>query len=133
MSSSRRLSRSKNQRKVLSTTAAISAERLEDRVLMHGVGVEANTNFQKATANAPGAVNNKIDFIDIDAADATGLPMVGVSVSDGSAGEAGPNPGSFLVTRSGDTTSALTVNYALSGVATNGTDYQRLGGSVVIP
>lgn len=36
----------------------------------------------------------------------------------------------FVFTRSGDTSSALTVNYAIAGSATNGTDYQTLPGSV---
>ena len=49
------------------------------------------------------------------------------------AAPAAANPGQFTVTRSGPTGSPLTVFYAVSGTATNGTDYVTLSGSVVIP
>jgi hypothetical protein len=45
----------------------------------------------------------------------------------------GPDAGSFWVVRSGPTTLPLTVNYAMSGHATNGGDYSSLPGSVTIP
>ena len=42
--------------------------------------------------------------------------------------------GVFTITRSGgSTSSALTVNYSLGGSAVNGTDYQTLSGTAVIP
>ncbi len=43
--------------------------------------------------------------------------------------EGGP-VGSFLLTRTGDTTGALVVNYAVHGTAVNGVDYQTLDGQV---
>ncbi|KIA94125.1 hypothetical protein OC25_11090, partial [Pedobacter kyungheensis] len=49
--------------------------------------------------------------------------------------EGGAN-GEFTISLPGTTataTEAITVNYTLSGTATNGTDYTALGGSVVIP
>ena len=42
-------------------------------------------------------------------------------------------PGVFTITRTGATTAALTVQYALGGTATNGVAYNTLPGSVVIP
>ena len=42
-------------------------------------------------------------------------------------------PGVFTITRSGSTSSSLTVNYSLAGTARNGTDYQTLSGTAVIP
>jgi regulation of enolase protein 1 (concanavalin A-like superfamily)/plastocyanin len=44
-----------------------------------------------------------------------------------------PNPGTFLVTRTGNTTAAVTVYYSVAGVALHGADYDVLLGSVVIP
>ncbi|WP_338022527.1 FG-GAP-like repeat-containing protein [Argonema antarcticum] len=41
--------------------------------------------------------------------------------------------GQFLITRRGDTTTPLSVNYTVGGTATNGTDYQPLGGKIIIP
>ena len=61
------------------------------------------------------------------------LPTVTLSTTDAAAAEANRDPGTFTVTRSGATTAALTVNYSISGTATNGTDFDNLTGSVVIP
>lgn len=58
---------------------------------------------------------------------------VSVAATDANAAEQGSDPGTFTITRSGDTSSALTVNYTMGGTATNGTDYSTLSGTVVIP
>ncbi|HSL25388.1 MAG TPA: Calx-beta domain-containing protein [Acidimicrobiia bacterium] len=57
---------------------------------------------------------------------------VSVTATDDSAAEAGPNPGVFTITRTGDLTAALTVNYTVGGSATAGSDYAALPLSVVI-
>ena len=56
----------------------------------------------------------------------------GVTTSDGSASEdpATPDDGEFTVTLSAVSSTPTTVNYTLTGTATNGTDYQTLGASV---
>ncbi|MEA5579513.1 FG-GAP-like repeat-containing protein, partial [Anabaena sp. UHCC 0451] len=60
-------------------------------------------------------------------------PTITISTSDANAGEtvAGTtvNRGQFRLTRTGDLSSSLTVNYAVAGTATNGTDYQSLSGT----
>jgi hypothetical protein len=65
------------------------------------------------------------------------LPTITISATDINGGETltgqTANPGQFTISRSGITTQALTVNYAVQGTATNGTDYDALTGSVVIP
>src|SRR2546429_64577 len=61
------------------------------------------------------------------------LPVVTVIATDASASEAGPDPVTFTVSRSGSTALALTVYYTLAGTAQNGVDYQTLPGSVRIP
>src|SRR3972149_798376 len=60
------------------------------------------------------------------------LPMVTIAATSPDASEVGPTNGQFTVTRTGATTSALTVNYAISGTATNGIDYSTLSASVTI-
>ncbi len=60
------------------------------------------------------------------------LPTVTVASTDPSAAEPS-NVGVFTITRTGSTTNALTVNYAVSGSATSGSDYTSLGTSVTIP
>ncbi|MFM2165844.1 MAG: hypothetical protein RIS79_215 [Verrucomicrobiota bacterium] len=74
------------------------------------------------------------------------LQTVNVTASDATATEidltvsgAAADTGTFLITRSGDTTNALTVYYAFSGVtgsgvmALHGPDYEWMPGVVVIP
>jgi serine protease len=63
---------------------------------------------------------------------ADNVPSVTVSATDAAAAEAGLDPGTFTVTRTGATTLPLTVNYFMGGTATNGTDYTAVSGSVVI-
>lgn len=61
-------------------------------------------------------------------------PTITISATDSTAVETTsgqtPNPGQFTLTRTGNTASALTVNYSLAGTATNGTDYAFLNGGV---
>ncbi|MUG95831.1 hypothetical protein F7734_27120 [Scytonema sp. UIC 10036] len=60
------------------------------------------------------------------------VPTVTIAATDANATEAGTDPGTFRITRSGDTTNALNVNYAVAGTAT-GTDYtQTLTGTATI-
>jgi len=59
------------------------------------------------------------------------LPAVTVAATDAGAGEPA-NTGTFTVSRTGGTSSSLTVNYSLNGSAQNGTDYQNLSGTVTI-
>ena len=62
------------------------------------------------------------------------LPIVTLTANDPDAAEtktgATPNSGQFTLTRSGDLTQTITVSYALSGTATNGSDYQTLPNTV---
>ena len=52
-------------------------------------------------------------------------PLVSVNAIDATANEAG-DTGRFVLTRTGDLTSPLTVTIALSGTAVNGTDYDQV-------
>jgi hypothetical protein len=62
-----------------------------------------------------------------------GLLSVSVTATDASASETGPDPGTFTVTRTGDTSESLTVYYTVSGTATPGADYTSIGTSVTLP
>ena len=61
------------------------------------------------------------------------LPGVSLALVDSTASEPGSDSGSFRVTRTGTTNAPLRVDYALSGSALNGTDYNTLPNYVVIP
>jgi RHS repeat-associated protein len=56
------------------------------------------------------------------------LPVISLAVSDADAAEPN-NLGQFTLTRTGATTADLTVNYTISGTATNGTDNEKLTGT----
>jgi hypothetical protein len=62
---------------------------------------------------------------------------VGIRASDANAAETSAgqvvNSGQYVITRSGDTSAALTVNLQVRGTATAGTDYNSLPTSVTIP
>jgi hypothetical protein len=58
------------------------------------------------------------------------LPTVTVLATDGTASLSGPDPGTFTLTRNGDTSSPLTVNFALGGSATKWNDYRRWEGDM---
>ncbi|MCY1015825.1 Calx-beta domain-containing protein [Pyxidicoccus sp. MSG2] len=60
------------------------------------------------------------------------LPVVTVSAADSLGAEPGTDTARFSVARTGPTTSALTVRYALAGTAAE-TDYVALPGTVTIP
>lgn len=71
--------------------------------------------------------NLKADFV-------TGaIPALTLTASDPSASEAGLDPGTFTVTRDGDTDASLTVRYTIGGTASAGADYAPLTGSIIIP
>jgi T5SS/PEP-CTERM-associated repeat protein len=67
--------------------------------------------------------------------DAVALPTVSVVAAGKkkAAFEKGRKPGVFLISRSGETSAPLTVNYEVSGSAENGIDYGFLEGAITIP
>ena len=61
------------------------------------------------------------------------LPPVSIVATDPTASVPGPDTGTFVISQFGCTNSALTVNYTISGTASNGVDYVALPGSATIP
>jgi uncharacterized delta-60 repeat protein len=57
-------------------------------------------------------------------------PNISLLVTDADAAEELANPGQFTFKRTGATTNSLTVNYSLTGTATNESDYQKLGNTI---
>jgi len=60
-------------------------------------------------------------------------PTITIQATDPQAAEAFSNPGSFTVHRVGGTNFGQLIFYVLSGTASNGVDYQQLGGTVQMP
>ncbi len=65
--------------------------------------------------------------------DDTALPKVSLTATKNSTLENLADPAVFTIARTGSTTAALTVNYAVTGTAVSGSDYTTLTGSVTIP
>jgi hypothetical protein len=60
-------------------------------------------------------------------------PVVSVSAPDATASEAGSDTGSFVLSRTGSASAALTVDVSWSGTATNGSDYAPQPTTVTFP
>jgi hypothetical protein len=58
------------------------------------------------------------------------VPTVNITASDATASEVGGNGGTFTLTRSGATSSALTVDVTIGGTASNGVDFTTIAASV---
>ena len=60
-------------------------------------------------------------------------PTVTIVATDASASEAGPDTGTFTITRTGPTTATLRVTFTATGSATGGADYPVLGNQITMP
>jgi hypothetical protein len=70
----------------------------------------------------------------VEITDDNDITAVNVTASDPHSYEKIPtDTGKFKITRVGDTSSDLTVNFTVAGTAQTGVDYQSIGSSVVIP
>jgi hypothetical protein len=85
------------------------------------------------TDRTPGNFNRESLFIDRMVIVSSPVPVVMVTSTDSGASESGGDAGALTFTRSGPTTSDLTLYYTVGGTATPGDDYEALSGSVVIP
>ncbi|MEQ1858583.1 MAG: Calx-beta domain-containing protein [Chthoniobacteraceae bacterium] len=65
--------------------------------------------------------------------DDTLLPKVSLAATTATTTENSASPAVFTVSRTGSTAAGLTVNYAVTGTATSGSDFTALSGSVTIP
>jgi N-acetylneuraminic acid mutarotase len=88
------------------------------------------TDGKLTISSAAGAINNKLNFVDVEQADV--LPNVSITASDPHATETG-NTGAFTVTRDGDPDEPLDVYYTIAGTASNGLDYKTIASHVTIP
>ena len=95
---------------------------------------EGNETFNVALSSATGGgtIGTPSSAIITIVDDDSETPTVTLMANDPNASEVGPDNGQYMVTRTGSTASALTVNYTIGGTATNGTDYTSLPGSAVI-
>ncbi len=101
-----------------------------DAALIAEVGTGSYSVLASGNGGATGIC--LVEVYDITPSSPPGPDVVTITASDPNADTSGSNPGAFTVTRTGDTSGALTVNYSVGGSAVNGIDYQGLPGSVTI-
>ncbi|MEM7555413.1 MAG: Calx-beta domain-containing protein [Cyanobacteria bacterium P01_A01_bin.84] len=92
---------------------------------------ETSINLQITAIDESGQSVNKSFAIAITDVNETTPPTVSIAVIDNTASE-NRDIATFRITRTGDTSNLLTVNYTVAGNATNGTDYNNLTGTVTI-
>jgi len=61
------------------------------------------------------------------------IPTVTIAASAPNAYEQGLVPGTFVITRAGETVDPLTVTYTIGGTAVNGSDYAAIQSTAIIP
>jgi hypothetical protein len=110
------------------TFAAGSATAVKMVAVIDDLEVEAPETVEVTVVAGTGYVVGSPTAATVTIAD-NDLPAVSVVATDAAAGEPSDG-GTFMFTRSGPTTSALTVNCAVGGTATPGSDYSILGTSV---
>ena len=83
-------------------------------------------------------VNGTVDIGAVEVQSNVVLPTVSIVATDATAtepvaGATATDTGLYTITRTGATTAALTVNLAITGTATNGTDYTTIPTTLTIP
>ena len=107
-----------------STTAVVNLNVIDDTL------VEETETAILTVGTGTGYTVGTTPSATVSIADDDVLPVITVVATDASAAETAtgitPNPGQFTLTRTGATTSSLTINVLMSGTATNGTDYTSI-------
>jgi hypothetical protein len=98
---------------------------------VHSYAAEGTYLVRCRVTDDAGARNSRWLYLTLGPGSA--VPVVTLSVGDASAGEPGGDTGSFVLTRTGPTGAALSVNLGLTGTASEGADYQTIGPTVSIP
>ncbi|MBE9200382.1 MULTISPECIES: phytase [unclassified Nodularia (in: cyanobacteria)] len=85
-----------------------------------------DNNYPFSVGRPPAIDNNEIILLGLDKPLNLGTPVVSIVAQVPDAAEQGNQPGVFRISRVGNTSKSLTVNYTIDGTATNGVDYNNL-------
>ncbi|MCG6133882.1 MAG: phytase [Nostoc sp. LLA-1] len=91
-----------------------------------------DNNYPFSVGRPPLIDNNEIILLGLDKPLNLATPVVSIAAKVPDAAEAGNEPGVFRISRVGNTSQSLTVNYTIEGTATNGVDYNNLTGIATI-
>ena len=109
------------------TSAAITVRPVDDATVENTESVilfvSPSTQFRLGTSSSA-----RIHITDNDVAAPPVTPRISIAATDADAGEAGTNPGTFMLTRTGALNNTMTVRYTATGTATAGSDFAPLSG-----
>lgn len=91
-----------------------------------------DNNYPFSVGRPPQIDNNEIILLGLDKPLNLATPVVSIAAKVPDTAEASNEPGVFRITRVGNTSKSLTVNYSIEGTATNGVDYNNLTGVATI-
>jgi hypothetical protein len=94
--------------------------------------VDLGGGAHASAGDVTGLVSQDALIASLGTPDSLTATVVTIAATAPTAREDGPVSGAFTVTRTGDTSAALIVNYKVGGTAKTGSDYGALAGSVVI-
>ncbi|WP_413198645.1 phytase [Nostoc piscinale] len=93
----------------------------------------ANDNNYPFSQGRPGDIdNNEIILLHLDKPLNLTTGVISVTSTTPNTTEGNSTPGTFRISRAGNTNTALTFNYTVGGTATNGSDYDSLTGTATI-
>jgi polygalacturonase len=109
------------------------AERNIDNINFDNLSIEGKpiTNSLDASFDVLPSEKDGNQYVNLNFTQSDPL-IVNITASNPDASESG-DVGEFLITRTGNLSQALTVNYTIRGTAENGVDYQTIPNSVTIP
>ncbi|WP_414579155.1 phytase [Anabaena sp. CCY 9402-a] len=91
-----------------------------------------DNNYPFSVGRPPGIDNNEFIVLELDQPLNLPTPVVSIAANTENATEAETTAGTFRVSRVGNTSKSLTINYTVEGTATNGSDYDNLTGTANI-
>lgn len=90
---------------------------------LSGVTPAKAGTYSAIVSNSAGFAKSANATLTVNPPPTTAKPMVSVQAGQATTVEGATTPGTFVISRTGGTTAGLTVNFALSGTASNGVDY----------
>lgn len=91
-----------------------------------------DNNYPFSVGRPPSIDNNEIILLGLDKPLNLATPVVSIVATAPDAAEEENQPGVFRISRVGNTSKSLTINYSVDGTATNGVDYNSLSGTATI-
>ncbi|AFY47640.1 3-phytase (myo-inositol-hexaphosphate 3-phosphohydrolase) [Nostoc sp. PCC 7524] len=91
-----------------------------------------DNNYPFSIGRPPGIDNNEFIVLELDQPLNLPTPVISLAATKATATETESTPGVFRISRVGNTSQSLTINYTVAGTATNDSDYNNLTGTATI-